>query len=308
MTWFRVDDMSAFHKKVVRAGNAAWGAFCRMGAHSSHYELDGFIPAEIASIIAANEETSKLVAVGFLEPVNGGYQMHDFLEWNPSAEEVQKLRKKRAKAGRQGGGKTAANRVASAQASDVASAQSNGQQRDRDRDLGILNLSEGDPGETPTDPPVEAPSETRIRRVNAAADGAFGLAVTAWADGIRSVTGKPFTLPAGGSAELSKLVGAMHSHCPDPGQRVDWSRAQGADFARSNRGKLSAHSFVDWLNTPEAQRQGAPGPATVSAPIETPAAYRARMRRADEAHAELKAASTLAPVKDLLAAVGKAKK
>lgn len=91
--------------------------------------------------------------------------------------------------------------------------------------------------------------------VNEMADGAFGGAVAAWADGIRSVTGKPFLAPRGATVEVTKLVDAIAAHCPDREARIDWARATGAAFARTNRGKLSAHSFVDWLNSPaEPQR------------------------------------------------------
>lgn len=91
---------------------------------------------------------------------------------------------------------------------------------------------------------------TRI--TNASADGAFGMSVTAWAEGVRSVTGKPFLAPYGGSSELQKLVGAIVLHCPNVDDRVAWARGQGAAFASTNKGKLSAHSFVDWLNSPRS--------------------------------------------------------
>ena len=43
MSWFKLDDKSTFHRKVVAAGNAAWGAFCRLGTHSSDQGTDGVV-------------------------------------------------------------------------------------------------------------------------------------------------------------------------------------------------------------------------------------------------------------------------
>jgi len=94
VTWFKVDDKSAFHAKVVRAGNEAWGAVCRAGAWSSEQGTDGFIPDEIASMIARvfvwnrAESCGGNGRKGLVERVEGGWQLHDFLDWNPSAAQI----------------------------------------------------------------------------------------------------------------------------------------------------------------------------------------------------------------------------
>jgi hypothetical protein len=92
-------------------------------------------------------------------------------------------------------------------------------------------------------------SETRIR--SSQADGCMGMSVDAWADGMRSVTGKPFAKPAPGSGELHKLVMALVAHCPDVEARVDYARSKAAAFASSGARSLNAHAFVDWLNSGE---------------------------------------------------------
>lgn len=109
MSWFKLDDKSTFHRKVVAAGNAAWGAFCRLGTHSSDQGTDGVVSSEVARLIATDEELGRLLAVGLLEERPGGYAMHDFLRYNPSAREVAKLRKQRAAAGSLGGSRRQAN-------------------------------------------------------------------------------------------------------------------------------------------------------------------------------------------------------
>ena len=105
--------------------------------------------------------------------------------------------------------------------------------------------------------------EPRLAARNATGDGVWGMGVSNWVDGIRSVTGKPFTAPRGGSAELAKLIDAMLDHCPDASAREQWAFRKGADFARTNKGKLSAHSFADWLNSPEAGSQ----PGSIGGPV-----------------------------------------
>ena len=52
MVWFLVDDNVTFHKKVMDAGNAAFGAWTRAGAWSAANLTNGFIPCRIAYRIA----------------------------------------------------------------------------------------------------------------------------------------------------------------------------------------------------------------------------------------------------------------
>lgn len=98
MTWFKIDDKSAFHAKVMAAGNEAWGAVCRAGAWSSAHGTDGFIPDQIANTIAKKnvwkraETCGEVGKHGLVDRVDGGWQIHDFLEWNPSAKEVEEKR------------------------------------------------------------------------------------------------------------------------------------------------------------------------------------------------------------------------
>lgn len=112
------------------------------------------------------------------------------------------------------------------------------------------------------------------RPANAAADGVWGMSVTAWAEGIRASTGKPCMPPRGGSAELAKLVEALVFFCPDESKRIEWARDQAKAFASTNKGKLNAHSFVDWLNSPPP-KQSPPARTTAlqQAPANRPRAW-----------------------------------
>src|SRR6185436_8589485 len=115
VTWLRVDDMIAFHRKILRAGNEAFGAWVRMAAQSSAEMLDGLVPRETALTIASDQAViARLVDAKLLEEEGADYRIHDFLEYNPSANETRKLRKARANAGSVGGSKRQANHQASA--------------------------------------------------------------------------------------------------------------------------------------------------------------------------------------------------
>jgi hypothetical protein len=103
MSWFKIDDQSAFHPKVMAAGNEAWGAFCRMGAYSSAHLTEGFIPVSIAMAITTRKVVVKLIEAGLLHESPGGYDIHDYLVYNPTAEAEKAKRQARAEAGRKGG-------------------------------------------------------------------------------------------------------------------------------------------------------------------------------------------------------------
>jgi hypothetical protein len=106
MPWFRMDDKAAFHAKVLKAGNEAFGAFVRMGCWCSGHLTDGNVPLETALIIANRDTLERLCAIGFLETNGTDYVIHDYLQYNWSAEEVEQRREEisdaRSRAGKKG--------------------------------------------------------------------------------------------------------------------------------------------------------------------------------------------------------------
>lgn len=92
MVWFRVDDDWHDHPKVRKAGNAAAGLWARCGSYSSKYSTDGFVEDDIARRYGTAKEIRTLVTVKLWAVVEGGYQMPDFLDFNPSAEHVKRER------------------------------------------------------------------------------------------------------------------------------------------------------------------------------------------------------------------------
>lgn len=103
MPWFRLDDQAAFHAKLVAAGNAAVGAWARMGMWSSGQLTNGVVPEAIANVIASKEEIDRCLAVRLLERVDGtSFQVHDFLDYNPSRDDVLAEREAKRAGGRKG--------------------------------------------------------------------------------------------------------------------------------------------------------------------------------------------------------------
>ena len=88
MPWFKVDDSFDMHTKAVRAGNAALGLWVRCGAYCARHLTDGFIAAEVVKLYGRPVDARALVAAGLWEAVEGGYRMHDYHDYNPTAKAV----------------------------------------------------------------------------------------------------------------------------------------------------------------------------------------------------------------------------
>jgi hypothetical protein len=95
MPWFRVEDSFHGHPKVTDAGNAAVGLWVRCGTYSAQWLTDGYIPARVARGFGSRREIEALLGSRLWVPADGGYLMPDYLDYNPSAEQV-KLERKRA--------------------------------------------------------------------------------------------------------------------------------------------------------------------------------------------------------------------
>lgn len=88
MAWFRVDDAFHSHPKVMRAGTPAVGLWVRCGSYSSQHLTDGVIPREVAASYGTRQQIAALVSAGLFVESDSGYVMPDYLDYNPSREEV----------------------------------------------------------------------------------------------------------------------------------------------------------------------------------------------------------------------------
>lgn len=105
--WSRVDDSIPHHPKFIKAGPiASWLWVCG-NCHCTKYLTDGFIEVSVVKglghIPQVYRHADTLVRVGLWERCDNGYRVHDYDQYNPTAEEVQRLRVVRAEQGRRGG-------------------------------------------------------------------------------------------------------------------------------------------------------------------------------------------------------------
>lgn len=128
MTWVRLDDGFARHPKVVAAGPLAMAMQVAALGYCNRELTDGFVPRGVARTLldfevehdgkvftlsytcgmAGDDVTAAwvidcLIEAGMWEEAPGGYQIHDYLAYQPSKEEVLALRETRAEIGRKGG-------------------------------------------------------------------------------------------------------------------------------------------------------------------------------------------------------------
>lgn len=93
MSWVKVDDHYPDHPKLQALGDdydAGISLDIRAKCYASANLTDGFIPSRVFRHESAM--IARLVEVGLWHVAEGGYQIHDYLEYNPSREEVLKRR------------------------------------------------------------------------------------------------------------------------------------------------------------------------------------------------------------------------
>lgn len=116
MSWARLDDRANEHRKQLAAGaEACWLWACGLMYTNRQPQRDGFIPEQMLPMLyplapkRRQQLCAKLVEVGLWDKVAGGYQVHDFTEWNATREQVEREREqarermRRVRANRGGG-------------------------------------------------------------------------------------------------------------------------------------------------------------------------------------------------------------
>lgn len=101
MPWVRLDDQFPDHPKIDQAGPlAGWLYVCGL-AYCNRQLTDGFIPKATMPRLSAVAQPAKharaLVNAGLWDEVDGGWQVHDYLQFQPSRESVLAEREKAAK-------------------------------------------------------------------------------------------------------------------------------------------------------------------------------------------------------------------
>jgi hypothetical protein len=297
MSWFKVDDKFHSHPKVkgLKAVDPL-GLWLLCGSYGSdHPKLDGRVSIEVAADFCANASKARkfaaeLVRRGLWEADGDGWRFHDWIEYQPSADEVSERRaalsEKRSIAGRKG----AAKRWQAPLATDGKSAS----QKSFSYDSKLASDSPdpvpipsrpdptpfaprpaegelGDPAaETPSEPPPEAlqPPLSSPRERDA---GIGGNECGAWIEGIRRATGNPQTpLPW---TERSRIAEVLFTHAPELRNHdaEEWITACAEAYARDTIARrtmvnLSVRDWVSWMRTTPWKRSR-PAPPKPAPPI-----------------------------------------
>ncbi len=88
MAWIRLDDHIAHHPKFLKCTPTACWMYVSLLGHCQQYLTDGHV--ECTSVAAQShvrrprDAVKELIAAGLLEEVPGGYQIHDYLDFNES--------------------------------------------------------------------------------------------------------------------------------------------------------------------------------------------------------------------------------
>ncbi|MEX2984556.1 mucin-2 [Streptomyces sp. C36] len=120
MAWFKIDDGSHMHPKVIAAGNAALGLWLRCGAYSAQHLTEGHVPGIVARQYGTAPQARKLVAVGLWheqghdcprcpQPTAGDFIVHDFFEGGRNSTRAQVEANRAAAAERKAKSRTRAN-------------------------------------------------------------------------------------------------------------------------------------------------------------------------------------------------------
>lgn len=92
MPWVRLDDQFPDHPKIDQAGPlAGWLFVCGL-AYCNRQLTDGFIPKATMPRLSTVPNPAKvaraLVDAGLWDAVDGGWQVHDYLDFQPSRDKV----------------------------------------------------------------------------------------------------------------------------------------------------------------------------------------------------------------------------
>lgn len=98
MPWARLDDNFTDHPKVSGLSLAAIGLWTLALSHAARYQTDGFIDARVMDGLARRggrrrrHLIDELVGARLVDQDEGGYWFHDFLQYNPSREQIARTR------------------------------------------------------------------------------------------------------------------------------------------------------------------------------------------------------------------------
>ena len=100
MAWVKLHDGFPEHPKLEAAGDLAGWLFVCALCYCNRAETDGFVPdgrvAKLTGLKQPERLAERLVEVGLFDRAEGGYEIHDYLEFQPSASDLKRQRDQKA--------------------------------------------------------------------------------------------------------------------------------------------------------------------------------------------------------------------
>jgi hypothetical protein len=203
MPWSRFEPGFSRHPKRLKVGPIASWLWVASVDHCTEFRTDGFLDA--ASIVTLcptikpaelKRHVEALIAIRSWEPVEGGYQVHGYLEHNQTARQVEADRQ----ASKDRFLKWMSQRRSNAVANGVVQQESNGAANAVAAQLQRCSPSVSQSGTNYLEPPV-SPTRSTTKRARRVQTGAPGIAHAIDSDSNRS--------PGAQETELAVLAAAM---------------------------------------------------------------------------------------------------
>lgn len=105
MPWANLDDQFPKHPKVLPLTDAAFRLHVSGICYAAQYLTDGLVEAAVVPLLVPRyrpRTLEELLARGLWLQHDAIYEIHDYLEWNRSREQVEAERERKRKAGRMG--------------------------------------------------------------------------------------------------------------------------------------------------------------------------------------------------------------
>lgn len=104
MPWFKVDDSFYDHPKIFDAPDCVVALWVRAGSWSARNLQDGFVPSSLPARLCDDPETAVqgLLDRGLWRRAKGGYQFHDWSDYQPTREEALAAQSRKSAGGQLG--------------------------------------------------------------------------------------------------------------------------------------------------------------------------------------------------------------
>jgi hypothetical protein len=105
MPWIRLEDTFTEHPKVLEVGQRAAWVHVRAISYCSVHLTDGHLSPAVARAVGATTSIAEALVEARLWEKNGdgGYLIHDYLEYQPSKAHVEEQRRIKSEAAKKGG-------------------------------------------------------------------------------------------------------------------------------------------------------------------------------------------------------------